>query len=51
MNNQQRKGINFDLDTKKLKKNYPKEKGDWHNAYNIMRIFFEQEGFEHIQGL
>jgi len=50
MNNQQRKGINFDLDTKKLKKNYPKEKGDWHNAYNIMRIFFEQEGFEHIQG-
>lgn len=48
MDSTQRKGINFDLDTEALKKYYPK--GDWHNAYNDVRSFFERNGFEHIQG-
>ena len=48
MDDSQRKGINFDLDTKILQKNYLN--GDWHNAYNDIKIFFESNGFEHIQG-
>ena len=48
MDSKQKKGINFDLDTESLKKYYPK--GDWHNAYNDLRTYFEKNGFEHIQG-
>lgn len=48
MDNAQRKGINFDLDTEALKECYPK--GDWHNAYGDIRACFEKNGFEHIQG-
>lgn len=48
MDSKQKKGINFDLDTESLKKYYPK--GDWHNAYNDLRAYFEKNGFEHIQG-
>ncbi len=48
MDSTQRKGINFDLDTEALKEHYPK--GDWHNAYYDVRSYFENNGFEHIQG-
>lgn len=48
MNDKLRKGINFDLDTNKLEQNYTKS--DWHNAYYELRIYFEKEGFQHIQG-
>ena len=48
MGSTQRKGINFDLDTALLKEHYPK--GDWHNAYYDVRSYFEENGFEHIQG-
>ncbi len=48
MDDSQRKGINFDLDTKALQKNYTN--GDWHNAYNDIKNFFKINGFEHIQG-
>lgn len=48
MDDKLRKGINFDLDTKKLKQNYTKS--DWHNAYYELRTYFEKEGFRHIQG-
>lgn len=44
----QRKGINFDLDTKKVKQYYPGN--DWHNAYFEIRAYFEANGFKHIQG-
>lgn len=48
MDSTQRKGINFDLDTRALRGYYPK--GDWHNAYYDVRSYFEKKGFEHIQG-
>lgn len=48
MDSTQKKGIHFDLDTETLKKYYPK--GDWHNAYYDVRLYFEKNGFEHIQG-
>ncbi|MDO5392831.1 MAG: hypothetical protein Q4F24_17320 [Eubacteriales bacterium] len=48
MDNLQKKGINFDLDTEALKVHYPKE--NWNNAYYEVRSFFEAHGFEHIQG-
>lgn len=48
MDSSQKKGINFDLDTEALKEHYPK--GDWHNAYYDVRTYFEENGFEHIQG-
>ncbi|MCD7765024.1 MAG: hypothetical protein LUH53_00680 [Lachnospiraceae bacterium] len=48
MDSVQRKGINFDLDTAALKRYYPG--GDWHNAYNDVRQYFENHDFEHIQG-
>lgn len=48
MDNLQKKGINFDLDTEALKVHYPK--GNWNNAYYDVRSFFESHGFEHIQG-
>lgn len=48
MENLQKKGINFDLDTEALKEYYPKS--DWHNAYYDIRNFFERNDFEHIQG-
>lgn len=48
MNRNQKKGINFDLDTEALKKRYTN--GDWHNAYYDVRNFFVKNGFEHIQG-
>lgn len=48
MDNTQRKGINFDLDTAALKEHYTKS--DWHNAYMDIRNYFEENGFEHIQG-
>lgn len=48
MDDRLKKGINFDLDTNKLKQNYIK--GDWHNAYYDLRMYLEKEGFEHIQG-
>lgn len=48
MDNSLRKGINFDLDTAALQEYYPK--GDWHNACYDVRIYFQKNGFEHIQG-
>ena len=48
MDSSLRKGINFDLDTEALKRHYPK--GDWHNAYYDVRVFFEKNKFQHIQG-
>lgn len=48
MDSLQKKGINFDLNTEKLKKHYPKE--NWNNAYYDVRSFLESHGFEHIQG-
>ncbi|MCD7745703.1 MAG: hypothetical protein LUI13_10550 [Lachnospiraceae bacterium] len=48
MDSTQRKGIHFDLDTASLQQYYPG--GDWHNAYYDVRMFFEEHGFEHIQG-
>ncbi len=48
MDSTQRKGIYFDLDTEALKEYYLK--GDWHNAYYDVRLYFEKNGFEHIQG-
>ncbi len=48
MDDTQRKGINFDLDTESLKVYYPKR--DWHNAYKDVRQYFTNNGFEHIQG-
>lgn len=48
MDSKQRKGIHFDLDTKALRKYYPK--GDWHKSYYDMRIYFGKNQFEHIQG-
>lgn len=48
MDSAQRNGINFDLDTEKLKRYYTK--GKWHNAYYKVRNYFEKNGFEHIQG-
>lgn len=48
MDSSQKKGINFDLDTEALKRYYTK--GDWHNAYNDVRRYLGNHGFEHIQG-
>jgi len=48
MDGSQKKGINFDLDTKALEKHY--RKSDWHNAYYDIKKYFERNGFEHIQG-
>ena len=49
MDSSLRKGMNFDLDSQALQRYYPK--GDWHHAYDDIRKFFEENGFEHIQGL
>ena len=43
-----RQGIHFDMDTKALEKYYPKE--SWRMAYDDVRGFLEQRGFEHEQG-
>ena len=42
------KSINFDLDTKELKKKYPGN--SYENAYYDIRDFLECNGFEHSQG-
>ncbi len=49
MDSSQRKGINFDLNTDKLKIYYSGP-GSWQNGYVVVREFFEKNGFEHIQG-
>lgn len=46
--NKKLKSIAFDLDTKALQKYYTK--GNWHNAYNDIRMFMEKNNFKHIQG-
>jgi virulence-associated protein VapD len=43
-----RQGIHFDMDTKALKKYYPKP--SWRNAYDDVCKFLEANGFEHEQG-
>jgi virulence-associated protein VapD len=43
-----RQGIHFDMNTKALKKHYPKD--NWRRAYDDVRSFFESNGFEHEQG-
>lgn len=43
-----RKAINFDLDTNKLKEYYPNP--SWRNAYQDIRNYMTQHGFEHRQG-
>jgi virulence-associated protein VapD len=43
-----KKAINFDLDTKQLKKYYPN--GDYHKAYYDIKSFLERNGFHHQQG-
>lgn len=40
MDSAQKKGVNFDLNTEALKLHYTK--GDWHNAYNDIRDYFEK---------
>jgi len=40
------KCVNFDLDTKELLKHFPKSTA---KAYNLIKEFFEKEGFEHRQ--
>jgi virulence-associated protein VapD len=42
-----RKAINFDLDTKELKKHYPGK--NYRKAYTEIKKFMEKEGFEHRQ--
>lgn len=42
-----RKFINFDLDTKALKEFYPSE--DYRAAYSKIKVFMENNGFEHRQ--
>jgi virulence-associated protein VapD len=48
MDNDIRKGIYFDLDTKALERYYPK--AAWRSAYDDVRMFMEQNGFLHEQG-
>ena len=40
------KCVNFDLDTQELLKHFPKGTA---KAYNLIKAFFEKEGFEHRQ--
>lgn len=42
-----RKAINFDLDTKALKKHYPNN--DYRQAYRDLKKYFIENGFEHRQ--
>ena len=42
-----RKFINFDLDTKALKEFYPSK--DYRAAYSKIKVFMENNGFEHRQ--
>jgi len=43
-----KKSLNFDLDTKKLKEHYPNK--NYTEAYNDIKKFLLQNGFEHRQG-
>jgi len=43
-----RKSLNFDLDTNKLKEYYPDK--TYTNAYEDIRKFLSENGFEHRQG-
>jgi len=43
-----RKSLNFDLDTKKLKEHYANK--NYTNAYEDIRKFLSENGFEHRQG-
>jgi len=43
-----RQGVHFDMDTKALEKYYPKP--SWRRAYDDVRKFMEENGFEHEQG-
>jgi len=43
-----RKSLNFDLDTKKLKEHYSNK--NYTNAYEDIRKFLSENGFEHRQG-
>lgn len=42
-----RKAINFDLDTKKLKESYPSK--NWLKAYKDIKAFMKSNGFSHRQ--
>lgn len=43
-----RQGIHFDMDTKELKKYYPKTA--WRKSYDDIRAFLNSRGFAHEQG-
>jgi len=47
-NNKQIRSLHFDLDINKLKEHYPNN--NYTEAYNDIRKFLKNNGFEHIQG-
>jgi len=47
-NNKQIRSLHFDLDINKLKEHYPNK--NYTNAYEDIKKFLSNNGFEHIQG-